>query len=402
MKWLALIIGILLMAGVSNAELYTVEQPDGTVLLTDKPTQAAEKVREQAGKNEAEFQTQVAQYVPDWQRLNTDTAFIKWLDYQKAPFSSKNMHQTLWDAWLARDLETVVEIFNAYKQTVGEQEGGASVPAANFKYSGETVQRPTQKPRAKTLSDFRKEYPMYNDMSDEEVLTKLHRDFYSDMTYKDFVAKFNPKPPIRIFEVTDPATGRVLEFEGDTPPTTDVIERAFARVKKTTVDPSTWEQKAIIAFGIIIAFTFFSISVMLISRWTKINILTLGSFLLFILFAKIIAVGFLDLLGSNSNFAQYAGFYIGALSITFLLIRIVNWLFRKTKVIDWQAILFSCLIVGFFSLSLASVIFGLFMASIIYIPCIIFWLTIDLIRLNSRVSSKVITDSMEIGNEGGT
>ena len=39
------------------------------------------------------------------------------------------------------------------------------------------------------LKDFRKQYPQYDDMSDEALSTALHKKYYSDMDYQDFAEK---------------------------------------------------------------------------------------------------------------------------------------------------------------------------------------------------------------------
>lgn len=48
-----------------------------------------------------------------------------------------------------------------------------------------------------TMQDVRAKFPQYNDMSDEQLATALHRKFYSDMPFEQFAAKVGltqPKP----------------------------------------------------------------------------------------------------------------------------------------------------------------------------------------------------------------
>ena len=41
----------------------------------------------------------------------------------------------------------------------------------------------------KTLAEVRKEYPQYQDMSDDELGRALHGKFYSDMPYEEFAGR---------------------------------------------------------------------------------------------------------------------------------------------------------------------------------------------------------------------
>lgn len=45
------------------------------------------------------------------------------------------------------------------------------------------------------ISDIRQKYPMYSDLSDEQLLKGFHDKFYSDMKYEDFVQKFSSAKP---------------------------------------------------------------------------------------------------------------------------------------------------------------------------------------------------------------
>src|SRR6266508_6982704 len=50
--------------------------------------------------------------------------------------------------------------------------------------SGESPPRPGMK-----LQEFRRIYPQYNDMSDDQLAQALHRKFYSDMPFNMFAGK---------------------------------------------------------------------------------------------------------------------------------------------------------------------------------------------------------------------
>ncbi len=43
------------------------------------------------------------------------------------------------------------------------------------------------------IANFREKFPMYNDMSDNILFSKLHEKFYSEFTVEEFQGKMNTK-----------------------------------------------------------------------------------------------------------------------------------------------------------------------------------------------------------------
>src|SRR3990172_11244203 len=72
------------------------------------------------------------------------------------------------------------------------------------------------------IDEFRKQYPQYDDMSDEEVSKNLHKRYYSDMDYESFSKKFYPP---------------------------SLLERAISTVKKAKVRPLSEAEKDIGVVG---------------------------------------------------------------------------------------------------------------------------------------------------------
>jgi hypothetical protein len=47
------------------------------------------------------------------------------------------------------------------------------------------------------LKQFRKQYPAYNDWSDQELATGLHKQYYSDMPFEAFAGQIGYTPPAK-------------------------------------------------------------------------------------------------------------------------------------------------------------------------------------------------------------
>ena len=47
------------------------------------------------------------------------------------------------------------------------------------------------------LKQFRKQYPAYNDWSDQELATGLHKQYYSDMPFEKFASQVGYTPPAK-------------------------------------------------------------------------------------------------------------------------------------------------------------------------------------------------------------
>ncbi len=47
-----------------------------------------------------------------------------------------------------------------------------------------------------TIAEVRKQYPQYQDLTDQQLAEGLHRAYYSDMPFDDFAGKigFEPEP----------------------------------------------------------------------------------------------------------------------------------------------------------------------------------------------------------------
>lgn len=79
------------------------------------------------------------------------------------------------------------------------------------------------------LKQFRKQYPAYNDWSDQELATGLHKQYYSDMPFETFAGQIGYKPPAKeetpaaAVEAPAPKTGIAavpVDVEGATPEAT--------------------------------------------------------------------------------------------------------------------------------------------------------------------------------------
>jgi hypothetical protein len=77
------------------------------------------------------------------------------------------------------------------------------------------------------LKQFRKQYPAYNDWSDQELATGLHKQYYSDMPFEDFAGQVGYTPPAKedapASEAPAPRKGIAAippEVEGATPEAT--------------------------------------------------------------------------------------------------------------------------------------------------------------------------------------
>src|SRR3972149_8506168 len=76
------------------------------------------------------------------------------------------------------------------------------------------------------IDEFRKQYPQYDDMSDEEVSKNLHKRYYSDMDYESFSKKFNP--PSLLERVVPKAKAVVGDISSKPIPS---VEKGFQREK---------------------------------------------------------------------------------------------------------------------------------------------------------------------------
>lgn len=77
--------------------------------------------------------------------------------------------------------------------------------------------------------------------------------------------------------------------------------------------------------------------------------------------------------------AELIGVYLGALFITFVMTRGVNWLLRK-KTDKKTSALISFVLVGLICLLIASHTMGFSSAVLYYFPCLLLWLIVDLNR----------------------
>ncbi len=75
-----------------------------------------------------QFNMSLASQVPDWKTINTDPAFIEWLD-KPAPFSNRSKLDLLREAYSMLDAQSVAQFFAAYKNEVNPPAAEAQ-PAA--------------------------------------------------------------------------------------------------------------------------------------------------------------------------------------------------------------------------------------------------------------------------------
>src|SRR5437870_2192828 len=78
------------------------------------------------------------------------------------------------------------------------------------------------------------------------------------------------------------------------------------------------------------------------------------------------------------------GLYLGALYATFALTRGMNWLLRARGTQERKSAILSFVIAELIALCGGSPTIGFGRAFVIYIPCLIFWLTVDLNRAAKR------------------
>jgi len=90
------------------------------------------------------FEAQLTALVPDWQQLNVDPDFIDWLQ-QKAPFSTKTLHEMMLDAYNAGDAQAVAQFFIEYKNQ--KKQKSTLPPQTNVSPVGRQVARTTTSPR---------------------------------------------------------------------------------------------------------------------------------------------------------------------------------------------------------------------------------------------------------------
>jgi len=64
-----------------------------------------------------------------------------------------------------------------------------------------------------TIAEVRKQYPQYQDLSDDQLAGALHKKFYSDMPAEEFRAKIGLKPPApnRIAQAFDVASDPIAD-----------------------------------------------------------------------------------------------------------------------------------------------------------------------------------------------
>jgi hypothetical protein len=58
-----------------------------------------------------------------------------------------------------------------------------------------TKKEEPKKQPLQTIAEFRKKYPQYNDVSEQELADFLYKKFYSDIPREKFMAEFLRKPP---------------------------------------------------------------------------------------------------------------------------------------------------------------------------------------------------------------
>jgi hypothetical protein len=79
--------------------------------------------------------------------------------------------------------------FHSYDYEVPSSE--ASKQESTWDYSG--IPKSKQTSLESMLQTFRQKYPQYDDLPDSVLLHELHQRFYSDVSFQEFLVKFNPK-----------------------------------------------------------------------------------------------------------------------------------------------------------------------------------------------------------------
>ena len=97
------------------------------------------------------FESQLTALVPDWQELNVDPEFINWLQ-QKAPFSTKTLHELMLEAFNQGDAQAVAQFFIEYKKQRTPQ------PSQNVAPAGRQVVQQTTSPRLIKREEITKFY----------------------------------------------------------------------------------------------------------------------------------------------------------------------------------------------------------------------------------------------------
>lgn len=75
------------------------------------------------------------------------------------------------------------------------------------------------------LTELRKQYPQYGDMSDEQLVKSFHTKFYADMTFKDFAEKvgYQAKPVSNLKPLTDEQRSKASELAKGLRPKTSLV-----------------------------------------------------------------------------------------------------------------------------------------------------------------------------------
>lgn len=98
------------------------------------------------------FETQLTSLVPDWREINIDPDFVNWLQ-QKAPFSSRTLHETMLEAFNQGDAQAVAQFFIEYKKQRTPQPSHNIAPAGR-----QVVQQNTSSPRLIKREEISKFY----------------------------------------------------------------------------------------------------------------------------------------------------------------------------------------------------------------------------------------------------
>lgn len=89
--------------------------------VTNKVDQEISTVRQVQAQNEEQlFQDSIAKFIPNWVNINTDPAFIGWLENNVETFSGYNFMHILRSAYTNRDLDKVTKIFSTYIEAVNK------------------------------------------------------------------------------------------------------------------------------------------------------------------------------------------------------------------------------------------------------------------------------------------
>lgn len=145
-----------------------------------------EEMAAQTAETQAQlFYSRLTQEVPDWEKINIDPEFIKWLK-NKEKFVNATRHELLLNAYNQGDVATASEFFKAYKQIKSSEQNLEGEPNKG----SQNVAPPIG--RAKNIASNMNSKPIFRKAEIEQ--------FYRDAALGKFTQEFKLKKEKEIFE----------------------------------------------------------------------------------------------------------------------------------------------------------------------------------------------------------